>query len=58
MNRKMNPIAKSGAVFKSIEPPHRVPIQLNILMPVGTAMNMVVTANTEFAMGPSPTVNM
>ena len=28
-------------VFISIEPPHMVAIQLNILMPVGTAMIMV-----------------
>ena len=58
MNSQMNPTAKSMAVLKSIEPRHIVAIQLNILTPVGTAIAMVVRAKTEFATGPSPTVNM
>ena len=37
---------------------HIVPIQLNTLMPVGTAIIMVVNVKTEFATGPRPTVNM
>ena len=41
VNRKMKPIAHSIGVLKSIEPPHMVAIQENILMPVGTAMTMV-----------------
>ena len=48
----------SIGVLKLSEPPHIVPIQLNTLMPVGTAIIIVVTANTELATGPSPTVNM
>ena len=35
-----------------------MPIQLNILTPVGTAMAIVLRAKTELATGPSPTVNM
>ena len=49
---------KSIGVFKLIDPPHIVPIQLNTLIPVGTAIIMVVTVKTEFATGPNPTVNM
>ena len=37
----MKPIAHSIGVLNSIEPPHMVAIQENILMPVGTAMTMV-----------------
>ena len=51
-------MAKSIDVENSIDPPQRVPIQLKILTPVGTAISMVVMVNTEFATGPSPTVNM
>jgi len=41
VNRKMKPIAKSPGVLKSIDPPHKVASQLNILIPVGIAMIMV-----------------
>ena len=58
MNIAMNPTAKSIGVFTSIEPFHMVAIQLNIFTPVGTAMAMVVSANTELATGPRPTVNI
>ena len=44
--------------MRLIDPPHIVPIQLNTLIPVGTAIIMVVTVNTELATGPRPTVNM
>ncbi|GIT02718.1 MAG: hypothetical protein CM1200mP27_13430 [Chloroflexota bacterium] len=54
INAKANIIA----VVNSIEPFHRVPIQLKILTPVGTAISMVVMVNTEFATGPRPTVNI
>jgi len=37
----MKPIAKSPGVLKSIDPPHKVASQLNILIPVGIAMIMV-----------------
>ena len=58
VNSTMNPMANSMGVRNSIEPFHIVPIQLNILMPVGTAIAIVVMVNTEVATGPSPTVNM
>ena len=54
----MKPRANSIGVEKVIEPFHIVPSQLNILMPVGTAIAMVVIVNTELAIGPRPTVNM
>ena len=57
-NIDTNAIANSIGVFRLIDPPHIVPIQLNTLMPVGTAIAIVVNAKTEFATGPSPTVNM
>ncbi len=40
------------------EPFHNVPTQLNTLMPVGMAIIIVKMANTESAIGPSPTENM
>ena len=58
MNNAINPTANSMGVLKSIDPPHIVPIQLNIFTPVGTAIAIVVIANTELATGPRPTVNM
>ena len=51
-------MAISIGVFRSMEPFHIVPIQLKIFTPVGTAISIVVMVNTEFAMGPSPTVNI
>jgi hypothetical protein len=41
VNKKIKPIAKSPGVLKSIEPPHRVASQLNILIPVGIAIIIV-----------------
>jgi hypothetical protein len=58
MNIATKPIAKSSGVLKRMSPPHSVPNQLKILIPVGTAMNMVDRAKAEFATGPSPTANM
>ena len=54
----MNPKANNMGVFSSIEPFHSVPIQLNIFIPVGIAIAIVVTVNTELATGPNPTVNI
>ena len=48
----------SIGVLRSIDPLYIVPSQLNILTPVGTAIAIVVRANTELATGPRPTVNM
>ena len=58
MNIAMNPTANSSDVVNRICPPHSVPIQLKIFTPVGMAMSIVVPANTESAMGPSPVENM
>ena len=41
VNKKMKPIAKRAGVLKSIDPPHKVANQLNILIPVGIAIIMV-----------------
>ena len=41
-----------------MRPPHIVASQLKILMPVGTAMSIVLTAKTASAIGPMPTANM
>ena len=48
----------SIGVVKRILPPHIVPSQLKILMPVGTAISMVETAKKVFAAGVMPTANM
>ena len=58
MNSATNPRANSIGLVNSTAPFHIVPIQLKIFMPVGTPINIVVMVNTEFATGPSPTVNM
>mgnify|MGYP003960207267 CR=1 FL=1 len=41
VKRKIKPNANNIGVFKLIDPPHIVAIQLNILIPVGTAMIIV-----------------
>jgi hypothetical protein len=41
VNKKMNPLAKSIGVFKTMLPPNIVAIQLKILIPVGTAIIIV-----------------
>ena len=58
MNMATNPMANSIGDLSRRSPPHSVPIQLKIFTPVGTAMNMVETANAELATGPRPTANM
>ena len=52
------PTANSIGVGKRNRPPHIVASQLRILMPVGTAMNIVERLNAETEIGPSPEVNM
>ena len=54
----MNPNAKSMRSKSIIFPPHIVPIQLNILTPVGIAINMVRMEKAEVATTPIPVVNM
>src|SRR6188508_428263 len=58
MNSATNPMANSIGVVNLMEPPHIVPTQLKILIPVGMAMNIVDNANAEFATGPRPAANM
>jgi hypothetical protein len=41
VNRKINPVTNNIGVLNLIEPPHRVAIQLKILIPVGTAIIIV-----------------
>jgi hypothetical protein len=50
--------ANLAAVVKRIAPPHIVEIQLKIFTPVGMAISIVVSENTESATGPMPTANM
>lgn len=41
VNKKIKPTANKAGVLKSIDPPHKVASQLNILIPVGTAIIIV-----------------
>jgi hypothetical protein len=41
VNKKIKPTANKPGVLKSIDPPHKVASQLNILIPVGTAIIIV-----------------
>jgi hypothetical protein len=58
VNMPMKATAKSMAVVKRMAPPHMVPSQLKILIPVGIAISMVPSAKKVSAMGPRPTANM
>ena len=58
MNIATKPIANIIGVFRLIEPPHIVAIQLKILTPVGTAIRIVDMPNAEFATVPRPVVYM
>ncbi len=58
MNMAINPSANNIGVLKWMSPPHKVPSQLKIFTPVGTAMNIVEMANAELATGPRPVANM
>ena len=49
INIVIKPTAKSSGDLILMEPPQRVPIQLNIFTPVGIAMAMVPTLNTALA---------
>ena len=50
--------AYSIGVVNLTFPPQMVKSQLKILMPVGTAIAIVATANIALAIGPSPVVNI
>ena len=58
VNSKTNPTEKRNAVVMESWPPHMVAIQVNILMPVGIAISIDVTAKALSAAGPMPTANM
>src|SRR3972149_5516590 len=57
-NIEMKPTAKYSGVFRLMDPPHNVPSQLKILMPVGTAIRIVDTPKAAFAIAPRPVVYM
>ena len=58
VNIATNEAAKQKAVRNRSEPPQSVDSQLKILMPVGIAMSIVISAKAESAIGPMPTANM
>ena len=58
VKRKINPMAKSIGVFNSILPPHMVAIQLNTLIPVGTAIIIVAAVKYARVSMSNPTVYM
>ena len=51
-------MAKSIETVKWMRPRHIVPVQLNILTPVGTAMRKLEAANVRVTASPRPTANM
>src|ERR1043166_10150451 len=57
-NSETNPSANIIAVVKRILPPHNVPIQLNVLIALGTPMHMVSTENAIAEYGFIPLMNM
>src|SRR5687768_9140854 len=57
-NIDTNAIAFHIAVVKRMFPPHNVPSQLNVLIALGTAMNIVLTANVVPSVGFMPLWNM
>ena len=56
VNKKIIAIAKSIGVLNSIDPPHIVAIQLNILIPVGTAITMVAAKKYALVSTSKPVV--
>jgi len=56
VNKNINPIAQSIGVFNLIEPPYIVPNQLNIFIPVGTAMIIVAAVKYALVSTSIPTV--
>jgi hypothetical protein len=54
----MNPIAQSIGVVNLIDPPHNVPNQLKILIPVGTAIIIVAAVKYALVSTSNPTVNI
>ena len=58
VNRNINPNAKYIGVTNLILPPYNVPNQLNILIPVGTAIIIVAAVKYALVSMFIPTVNM
>jgi hypothetical protein len=56
VNKKINPFANSIGTFKTILPPNIVAIQLNILIPVGTAIIIVAAVKYARVSTSNPTV--
>ena len=58
VNKKTNPIANNIGVSNVSDPPHIVAIQLNIFIPVGTAI--IIVASIKYALKSAliPTVNI
>jgi hypothetical protein len=54
----MKPIAQSIGVVNLILPPHNVPNQLKILIPVGTAIIIVAAVKYALVSTSNPTVNI
>jgi len=58
VNKKTNPIAQSIGVSNLNEPPKIVATQLNIFIPVGTAIIIVAALKYALVSTSIPTVNM
>jgi hypothetical protein len=58
VNTTRNPSAKSIAGWNSILPPHKVASHENILIPVGTAMIIVMIMKGSCSQGAMPEVNI
>ena len=56
VNKNKKPIAKTIGVLTVIEPVHKVANQLNILIPVGTALIIVAAKKYAFVSVLKPTV--
>jgi len=57
VNRNMNPAAHTIGVLNLIFPPYMVANQLNIFIPVGTAMIIVAAVKYALVSTSIPTVN-
>jgi hypothetical protein len=58
VNKNKNPIQKSIAVSKTIDPFQSVAIQLKIFIPVGTAIIIVAAVKYALVSTSKPTVNI
>lgn len=58
VNKNKKPSENSIAVSKTIDPPHRVAIQLKIFIPVGTAIIIVAAVKYARVSTSKPTVNI